>query len=459
MTDIFAEPWTTPHGVPPFTDIGDDVFEAAFEAALAEARAGIDAIAESDAPTSFENTIRALELNGKRLERVLVVFFNRAGTDANDTIKELQRAFSPKLAAFRSEVSMNSALFARVDSLFEKRETLGLSDEELRVLELYHRGFVRAGARLGAAEKEQLADIMRRLSELGTAFSQNVQADEEDWTLALGEDDLDGLPDFVISAAEAAAAERGLPGRVITLSRSLIVPFLESSSRRDLREVAYKAWSARGGRGGETDNREIIADILALREERAALLGYENFSAFKLETEMAKTPEAVRDLLMAVWAPARAQAEKDAAALEALMHADGVNGALEPWDWHYYAARQQRAEHELDMAEIKPYLQLDNMIAAAFECATRLFGLSFEEADLPVPHPDARVWEVKKGARHMGIFIGDYFARPPKRSGAWCSGFRSQSKLEGDERPIVINVCNFAKPAPGQPALLTFDDA
>ncbi len=459
MTNLFETAWTTPFEVPPFTKIGDGDFAEALDAALADARVGIDAItANSEAPT-FENTIVALETNGEMLDRVLGVFFNRAGTDATPAIKALQRDFSPLLSAFSSEVSMNAQLFSRVDALFEAKANLGLDPEAMRVLELYHRGFVRAGAKLDASGKERLAEVMAELSRLGTEFAQNVQADEEEWTLTLGEDDLEGLPDFLIGAAEAAAAERGLEGRVITLSRSLIVPFLESSARRDLREAAFKAWSARGASGGPTDNRETVRYILALRQERAALLGYPNFAAFKLETEMAKTPASVRDLLMDVWAPARARAEEDAADLEALMHADGINGALEPWDWHYYAARQQREEHNLDMGEIKPYLQLENMIEAAFECATRLFGLSFAPADVPVPHPDARAWDVRKDGRHMGIFIGDYFARPPKRSGAWCSSFRSQSKLDGDIRPVVINVCNFAKPAKGAPALLTFDDA
>jgi peptidyl-dipeptidase Dcp len=242
----------------------------------------------------------------------------------------------------------------------------------------------------------------------------------------------------------------------VTLNRSLIVPFLQFSDRRDLRAKAYEAWGARGANGGATDNRAIAAETLALRAERAALLGYPSFAAYKLETEMARTPDAVRALLMQVWEPARAKALADAAVLEAMLHADGHQGPLEPWDWRYYAEKRRKAEHDLDEAALKPYLSLDAMIAASFDCATKLFGLEFRPLDTPLYHPDARAWEVTRDGRHMAVFIGDYFARPSKRSGAWCSTMRGQRKLGGEVRPIVVNVCNFAK---GTPALLSYDDA
>jgi len=270
---------------------------------------------------------------------------------------------------------------------------------------------------------------------------------------------LEGLPDFVIATAKSAAEEKGLDGHIVTLSRSLIVPFLQFSPRRDLRERAYEAWTARGANGGETDNRDIAAETLALREERANLLGYDDFASFKLETEMAKTPDAVRDLLTKVWEPAKAQADLDAQSLAAMMHNDGVNDALEPWDWRYYSEKRRAAEHDLDEAALKPYFQLDRMIEAAFDCSTKLFGLAFKLLDTPLHHPDARAWEVTRDGQHIAVFIGDYFARAGKRSGAWCSAMRSQQKLRGDIRPHVINVCNFAKPAKGSPALLSYDDA
>jgi peptidyl-dipeptidase Dcp len=451
--------WDGPFGLPPFAEVRDDDFAAAFDAGLADARADIDRIAADPAPPTFANTIEALERAGAGLDRVAAIFFNLAGADGNDAREALQRDLSPRLAAHHSATMMNAALFARVDALMAARDELGLTPEQDRVLDLYHRMFVRAGARLVGADRDRLTAVMQRLATLGTQFSQNVRADEKAWTLPLAAADLDGLPQFVVDAAAQAASDRGLPGHVVTLSRSLIVPFLQFSSRRDLREAAFRAWTARGANGGATDNRAIVAETLALREERARLLGFPSFAAFKLDREMAGNPDAVRDLLMAVWPPARAAAEADAALLEALMRAEGVNDALAPWDWRRYAAIRQREEHDLDEAEVKAYLQLDAMIAAAFDVAGRLFRLEFAPIDAPLYHPDVRAWEVRRDGAHVGVFIGDYFARPSKKSGAWCSTFRDQSKLDGPETPIAVNVCNFAKAPAGQPTLLTFDDA
>ncbi len=459
MTNPLLQDWDTPFAMPPFEAIEDAHFAPAIEAAMDKARANIAAIAESPEPPTFANTIEALELADAALDRVLGVFFNLAAADSNERRQELQREFSPKLAAYSSEITMNEALFARIETLWQQREDLGLSEEQARVLFLTRRGFVRAGALLEGAARERLKEIMQRLSILSTRFTQNLLADEAGWFMELAEEDLEGLPDFVIAAARAAGKEKGAGGPVITLSRSLIVPFLQFSPRRALREKAFRAWAARGANGGETDNRAIAAEILKLREERARLLGHGDFASFKLETEMAKTPEAVRDLLMQVWRPARAAAEADAQVLERMMHEDGINGDLQPWDWRFYSERRRKAEHDLDEAELKPYFQLDRMIEAVFDTANRLFGLEFRPLDVPLYHADARAWEVTRNGRHMAVFIGDYFARASKRSGAWCSAMRSQQKLAGDIRPIVVNVCNFAKPAEGAPAMLSFDDA
>ena len=458
MNPLLAD-WKTSFGLPPFAAIATDDFAPAFDAALAEARANLDAIAADPEPPSFANTIEAMERAQARLDRVAAVFFGLAGAHTSDAIEALQRSLSPRLAAHHAETMMNARLFARVDALYEGREALGLTPEQERVLTLYHRMFVRAGARLAGADRDRLKAVMERLASLGTAFGQNVLADEKAWTMPLGPDDLEGLPADLVAAAAQAAAERGEEGHVVTLSRSLIVPFLSLSPRRDLRERAFRAWVARGEGGGETDNRGIVAETLALREERARLLGYRDFAAYKLEPEMARTPEAVRELLMAVWGPARAKAEADAAVLEETMRADGVNGPLEPWDWRYYAAKRQAAEHDFDEAVLKPYLALDAVREAAFDVAGRLFGLSFVPIEAELYHPDARAWEVRRGDRHMGVFIGDWFARPSKRSGAWCTAFRGQSRLDGEVRPIAVNVCNFAKAPGGAPSLLTFDDA
>ncbi len=448
--------WTTPFQIAPFDTISDADFEPALDQALADHRAEIDAIAASDTDPTFANTVEALEAAGASLDKVLSVFFTVAGADSNTEREALQRSFSPKLAAHFSEISSNKALFARVAALWEQRETLDLTDEQARVLMLTHRGFVRSGAALEGADEQRMKEIKARLAVLGTEFTQNLLADERDWFMPLAEADLEGLPEFVVDAARAAGAEKGEAGPVVTLSRSLIVPFLQFSPRRDLRKKAFEAWAARGANGGATDNRAIAAETLMLREERAKLLGYDSFADYKLETEMAKTPQAVRDLLTAVWTPARAQAEADAARLTEMMRADGINDELEPWDWRYYAEKRRAAEHDLDEAALKPYFQLDKMIEASFACAERLFGLAFKPLDVPLYHEDCRAWEVTRDGRHIAVFIGDYFARGSKRSGAWCSAMRSQAKFPQSQSPVVINVCNFAK---GDPALLSYDDA
>ncbi|MBW4706240.1 M3 family metallopeptidase [Roseobacter sp. YSTF-M11] len=456
MTNPLLQDWNTPFQIAPFDRISDDDFAPALEEALAQHAAEIEVIASSDTPASFANTIEALEAAGKALDKVLGVFFTVAGADSNPVREDLQRQFSPKLAAHFSEISSNKALFARVADIWQKRETLDLTSEQARVLMLTHRGFIRAGAALTGAEDARMKEIKGRLAVLGTTFTQNLLTDEREWYMPLQEGDLSGLPDFVVASAKSAGEEKQAGGPVVTLSRSLIVPFLQFSDRRDLREKAFKAWVARGANGGETDNRAIAAETLSLREERARLLGYESFAAYKLETEMAKTPDAVRDLLMAVWEPARARAEADAQILTGMMQEDGVNGPLAPWDWRYYSEKRRVAEHDLDEATLKPYFQLDRMIDAAFSCATRLFGLQFTPLDVPLYHPDCRAWEVTRQGRHVAVFIGDYFARGSKRSGAWCSAMRAQAKFPEAQAPIVMNVCNFAK---SDPALLSYDDA
>ena len=455
MNALLTE-WTTEFGLPPFAQISDDDFGPAFDAALAAARAAVAAIANDPAPPSFDNVIAALERSDAVLARVGGVFWNLSGADSNPAREALEVALAPKLSAFSSELTSNKALFGKVEALFQARAELGLSAEQARVLALYRRMFVRAGAQLSGAQSDRMAAVMARLASLGTAFSQNVLAEERGWHMALAEEDLAGLPDFVVATARAAGKERGLNGPAVTLNRSLIVPFLQFQPRRELRQAAYEAWVARGANGNAQDNRGVAAETLALRDERAKLLGYASFAAYKLEPEMAKTPEAVRELLMRVWAPARRKALADEAVLAAMLAADGVTGPLEAWDWRYYSERRRQAEHDLDEAALKPYLSLNSMLAAQFDCASRLFGLAFRELDMPLYHPDARAWEVTRGGKHIAVFIGDYFARGSKRSGAWCSTFRDQDRMDQEVRPIVVNVCNFAK---GEPALLSYDDA
>jgi peptidyl-dipeptidase Dcp len=454
--------WLTPFGAPPFAEIATEHFRSAFEAALAEHRAEVDAIAGQSDAASFENTVAALERAGRVLRRVSSVFFNLTGSHTNDALQEVERDVSPLFARHRNEIYLNDALFARVDALHGDRAALNLSPEEARVLERYHLAFTRSGAGRPPEGKARLAAISERLATLGTQFGQNVLADEQSWTLPLeGDADLAGLPDFMRTAAREAAEERGLAGKhVITLSRSSIEPFLQFSARRDLREKAFAAWIARG-EAGKTDNRAIIAETVALRAERAKLLGFETFAHYRLDDSMAKTPEAAMELLRSVWTPARAQALAERDALQALAQSEGGNFDIAAWDWRFYSEKRRKAEFDLDESQLKPYLQLDKIIEAAFDTATRLFGVTFTERfDVPVYHPDVRVFEVKdRDGNPVGLFLGDYFARSSKRSGAWMSEYRGQERLAGDIRPVIVNVMNFAKAADGQPTLLSYDDA
>jgi peptidyl-dipeptidase Dcp len=459
MTNPLLAPWDTPFELPPYAVIGDEDYAPALEAALAAHNDEIAAIIANPDAADFENTIAALEASGEALGRVLSAFFSVAGADSTPAREALQREFSPKLAKHFADITANADLYARVRAVWDRRDDLGLDEQDARQLYLVHRGYVRAGAALTGDAASRMKEIKERLAVLGTSFTQNLLADEREWFMELAEDDLEGLPGFLVDAARAAGAEKGVDGPVITLSRSLIVPFLQFSPRRELREKAWRAWPARGAKGGDTDNRAATAEILALREERAKLLGYDNFAAYKLDTEMAGTADAGRDLLMQGWEPAKAKALADQDILSSMAAEDGVNGPIEGWDWRYYSEKRRVAEHDLDEAELKSYLQLDQMIQAAFDCSTRLFGLEYKPLDVALYHPDARAWEVTRDGKHVAVFIGDYFARGTKRSGAWCSAIRAQAERPRHQAPIVVNVCNFAKPPKGQAALLSYDDA
>ena len=453
--------WAGALELPPFEAIKPDYFRPAFDRALADHRIEIDAIAENPASPDFENTIAALERSGRTLERVASVFFVLAGADTSDEIEAIERDISPLLARHNNALYLNRALYSRIADLYDRRDVLSLDAEQARVLERYHTRFVRAGAALERPAQDRLAAINERLASLGTQFGQNVLADEKSFTMVLEEGDLDGLPEFARAAARAAADERGHPGKyVITLARSSIETFLQFASRRDLREKAFQAWIARGENGGTTDNRAPIGEMVALRAERAQLLGFANFADYRLDDQMAKTPQAARQLLDEVWGRALTKAAVERDALQAMIAEEGGNFALAPHDWRYYAEKLRKARYDLDEAEIKPYFQLDKMIEAAFETARRLFGLSFKSVDAALYHPDARAWNVTDTqGRHVALFIGDYFARPSKHSGAWMTSLRDQEKLAGNIQPIVLNICNFSKPAAGQAALLSFDDA
>jgi peptidyl-dipeptidase Dcp len=456
--------WTTPFGIPPFDLIRPEHFPPAFDRGMQEQIAEITVIAGSAAAPSFANTIEALERSGRLLERVSRVFFNLDASNTDDAIEAIARDYAPQLAQHQIRIALHPALFARIADLHVRRASLGLDPDQLRLIERYYLRFVRSGALLNIEQKERMAAISERLASLHTLFGQNVLHDERDWQLVLDETDLDGLPGFARAAAAQAAEERGIAGRyAVTLSRSAVEPFLTFSSRRDLRRALWKAWTARGAKGGASDNTPIIHEILALRTEQARLLGYENFADYRLDDTMAKTDAAAERLLLQVWGPAKAKARDERAALEAVARDEGLNEAIEPWDWRFYAEKVRKARYDLDEADIKPYFVLDNMVQAAFDAAGRLFGLSFiERDDLPVYHPDVRVWEVRdESGGHVGLFLHDNFARPGKQSGAWSSRYRDQEHMDAPVAPIVVNNNNFARGdlAGSEPTLLSFDDA
>ena len=454
--------WQTPFSTPPFAEIRPEHFLPAFEQAFADHSAEIAAITQDPATPDFANTITALERAGKLLTKVSAVFYDLVSAHSNPAILEIDKEVSLRMARHWNPIMMNAVLFGRIAVLRENRKGLSLTAEEMRLLERTYTRFHRAGAGLGEDAKKRMAEINERLAHLGTSFSHHLLADEQEWFLELGDDDRAGLSDSFVAAAKAAADERGLSGKaIVTLSRSAVEPFLKSSARRDLREKVFKAFTARGDNGNANDNNAAIVEILSLREESAGILGYPTYAAYRLEDSMAKTPEAVRGLLERVWKPARARALADRDALQALIAEEGGNFALAPWDWRYYSEKLRQAKANFDDAAIKPYLALDHMIEAAFDCASRLFGISFaERQDIPVWHPDVRVWEVRgREGRPKALFYGDYFARSSKRSGAWMTSLRDQQKLDGEVVPLILNICNFVKGADGEPSLLSPDDA
>ena len=463
--------WTGPFGLAPFGAVRPEHYVPAFEEGMRQQIAEVDAIAAQTEPPSFANTVAAFDRSGRLLDRVAGLFWNLTASETSPELQAVQRELAPKSAAHGNALYMHQGLFARIDALYRQRESLVLTPEDRRVLERFHMDFVRAGARLEPVAQKRYGEVMEKLAELTTRFSQNVLADETAYRLVLRtEGELAGLPDFVRAAARQAAVERGLgdtaegelPAHVITLSRSLIVPFLTFSTRRDLREQAWQAWTSRGEHAGEHDNRGVAAEILQLRLEQARLHGYASNADYALADTMAGTQAAVTDLLMQVWNPAKARAVAERADLLEVARAEDGLAAIEPWDWRYYAEKVRQRRYDLDEAETKPYLELGRVTAAAFDVANRLFGIRFlPRADVHVYHPDVRAYEVKDAAdRTIGLFLHDNYARPTKKSGAWMSVYRSQSRQSGEAvLPIVVNNNNFAKGADGEPTLLSFDDA
>ena len=458
------EVWSDNFEMPPFEQIRADHFEPAFKTAMAAHRIELESIACQESTPDFDNTMLALEKSGASLQRVANVFYNLSASHSSDELQSVERAMAPRLAAHFNQMMLDQRLFARVDTLFQQRDPEQLDAESMRLLERWHLDFVRSGAKLSANDRTRFAEVTEQLASLYTEFSQNVLHDESNFTMVLRSgDELMGLPDFVRAAARQAAIERGLQGddmHVITLARSSVTPFMTFSEHRDLRQKLWAAWCARGEHPGARDNRPLIVEILTRRQELARLLGYSNYAAYALDDCMARTPQAALALLEQVWAPARLRAQEEKREMEALAASQGEALSLEPHDWHFWSERLRKARYDLQESELKPYLQLDHMVDAMFDVAARLFNLQFKPIhDLKLYHPSVKAWEVLgPSGEHIGIFLGDNFARSSKRSGAWMSSFRDQQALLEPHRPIVVNNNNFSQAA-GQACLLSLDDA
>ena len=459
----FFENWSTPFGMPPFDQIKVEHFQPAYDKALPQHVAEIAAIRDNPAPATFDNTIVAFEKAGGALLKINKVFWNLTGTESDEALQKIEREISPVLARHGSEIFLDAKMLARIEAVMEGPEWASLNDEQKRLTERMKKAFVSSGAKLNDAQRARLTEITARLATLGTKFSQNILKDEGDYVLWLDTtEDLAGLsPDF-LDAAAALAKSRDREGKhAVGLSRGQVETFLTSSTRPDLREKLLDAFLARGEKGGESDNRTIIAETLALRDERAKLLGYETYAHYKLDDTMAETPEAVRALLDKVWPVGRKAAEREAERLAALAAQDGQNGPFRKADWRHYAEKLRARDYAINEQELRPYFPLSRMIEASFFVASKLFGLKFEERrDLKLYNPDVRAFDVQDAnGAHVALFLGDYFARPSKRGGAWMSAFRTQQKLDGNIRPIIVNVLNIAKPARGDDPLLSLDEA
>ncbi len=462
---LLAE-WSGPFGgVPPFDKSRPEYLQPALEAGVTEELAEIDRIAADPAEPTFDNTIAELERTGRTRARVRAIYGVYASTLNDETVQAVEREMEPKLAASRDQIFQNEALFKRIEQVYESRDSADLTPEQQRLTWKYYTDFVRAGARLDASSKKRLAEINQELASLFTAFSQNVLKDEEEGIVLIEDEaDLAGLGKSARDAAAAAAASRGHEGQwAILNTRSSVEPFLTYSDNRELREEVWRMFVNRGDTGGATDNNSIIADILELRAERAALLGYETHAHWRLENAMARDPQRAIELMEAVWAPAVARVNEEVADMQAVADKESAGIRIEPWDYRYYAEKVRKDKYDLDEAQITPYMQLENLREGMFYMATRLFGFSFRQITdetVPVYHPDVRVWEVSDPEGGLvGLWYFDPYARKGKRSGAWMNAYRSQERFDGDVRVIVSNNANFQKGAPGEPVLISWEDA
>ena len=451
-----------PFGAPEFHLYQTADYLEAFKTGIEEKRADIKRIIENSEAPTFENTIDALELSGESLEKVSSIFFNLNESDNTPEMTDIENAVSPLLTELSGYIFMNDSLFTRIRTLYDNRESLHLSEEQMIVLDNYYQQFVRGGALLNAEDKAKLLDINTKLSLASIEFSKNLLADSKLFKLVItDEKELSGLPESVRDAAAETAKAQGLEGWVFTLDKPSCIPFLQYADNRDLREKIYKAYYGRGDNDNENNNKEVIRRILQLRQQKARLLGFNDFAAFTLDEKMAKTAEAAEGLLMSIWEPALQRAKEERAALQAIIDMEGGKFKLQGWDWFYYTEKLRKAKYSLNDADIKPYFKLENVLAGAFDCAQRLYGVRFvERNDIPVYHNEVRTYEVfDSNDNHLAIFYTDFFPRASKRSGAWMTNFVNQRNIGGKEvRPMVVNVCNFTAPTGDTPALLNIDE-
>ena len=451
-----------PLGAPEFHLYQTADYLEAFKIGISEKRADIKKIIENNEAPTFENTIDALELSGRTLGKVSAIFFNLNESNNSPEMTEVENAVTPMLTELNGYIYMNDSLFARIRSLYDNRESLGLNEEQSIVLENYYQEFVRGGALLNAQDKATLLDLDTKLSLASIEFGNNLLADGKDFKLVITDEaDLSGLPQGVRDAAAQAAKEAGCKGWLFTLDKPSCIPFLQYADNRSLREKVYKAYYGRGNNDNQYNNKEIIRNILQLRQQKAKLLGFENYAAFVLDKKMAKTVAAADNLLMSIWEPAVQRAKEERAALQAIIDIEGGNFKLEGWDWFYYTEKLRMAKYALNDEEIKPYFKLENVLDGAFDCAQKLYGVTFtERTDIPVYYDGVRTFEVKDNdGKHLALFYTDFFPRASKRSGAWMTEFVGQKNLGGENiRPMVVNVCNFTAPTGDTPALLNIDE-
>ena len=467
MENPFYRNYKTQFQIPPFSEIEEKHFMPAFIEGMEKHNNEIEQIIQNSEKPSFENVIIAMERSGELLDRVNAVFFNLSGSTTNEKLQEIEKQISPKLSQHYDSISLNPYIFKKVDLLWKDVDNLNLSQEERKILEETYKRFIRSGALLEGSDKDRYSDINQEISKLSVQFSQNLLAETNNFEIILGRDDLKGLPEDIINLAKEEADNKYKKTSdikynnkyIFTTHRSSMYPFLTYSERRDLREKLYTGYIMRGDNNNEYDNKNITSRVASLRVEKANILGFATHAQYVLDNTMAKTPDAVYELLDQLWEPALSRAKDELQELQKFVNDEGQNFKIASWDWWYYSEKVRKEKYNLDEEEIKKFFTLDNTIDGIFKTANKLFGLTFEEKfDIELYHPDARVWQVKdENGSHLGLYIGDYYTRSSKRGGAWMSTFKDQSNFDGRERPIVINVCNFPPPSRDKPSLLSFE--